>query len=127
MPSYAWTCHSCKASNPAGTEACSACGFSAVATGAEVQEKITGIKRKPWPSRSEIQANRRVEFSSLSPWKKPAGYALRFVQGVGAVILWISLFDLSWQGVLFGIGVSVVGEVLFQLLKGKPYSWEDEK
>lgn len=127
MPAYAWTCHSCKASNLSGTEACSACGFPAVANGAAIQEAVTGVKRKPWPGRSEIQENRRAEFSRLSLWKKPAGYALRLVQGVGAVILWISLFDLSWQGMLFGIGVSVVGEVLFQLLKGRPYSWEDDK
>jgi hypothetical protein len=36
MPTYAWTCHTCEASNPAGTEACSQCGFPAVATGDQI-------------------------------------------------------------------------------------------
>jgi hypothetical protein len=38
MPSYAWTCYACQSSNPAGTEKCVACGFSASASSAEIAE-----------------------------------------------------------------------------------------
>ena len=121
MPDYAWVCHSCKASNSPGAEVCQACGFPATASGAQIAEAVTGIKRQPFPSRKELFRVRRQEIAALPFWKKPFAYALRAVQLIGAVIFWVAVFSLSWQGAALGLSLAVVAELLFQVLKGKPY------
>ena len=36
MPHYDWSCHVCRSSNGAGSEACASCGFPAIASGREI-------------------------------------------------------------------------------------------
>jgi len=124
MPGYTWVCHSCKETNGPGSQACQACGFPAAATAAEIEAAATGIKRPPRPSRKELLRARREEIAALPFWKKPFAYVLRTVQLVGAVIFWVAAFSLSIRGVALGVALALIAELIFQLLKGKPYSWE---
>lgn len=125
MPHYAWVCHSCHATNSAGLEACGTCGCPAVASAADIEEAKTGVKRPPRLSRKEWQALRRAEITALPFWKKPAAYALQAMRLVGAVFVLSGIFDLSLRAGLVGFGVILVAELLFGLLKGRPYVWED--
>lgn len=124
MPLYAWVCHSCYATNPAGSEACGACGCPAVASVADIEEAKTGVKQPPRLSRKQWQAQRRTEIAVLPFWKKPAAYALQAMRVVGAVFILSGIFDFSLSASLFGLGIVLVAEVLFSLLKGRPYVWE---
>ena len=124
MPDYSWVCHSCKNSNPPATQVCQTCGFPAVASGAEIQEAITGIKNPPRQSRKEFLSARQEEIAALQLWKKPTVYALRVVEFVGAVIVWAGIFDLSLLFILLGVVVVFAAELIYQLVKGKPYAWQ---
>jgi hypothetical protein len=125
MPRYTWVCHSCKQPNRAGTEICGSCGLPAVATGAEIEEAITGVKSPPRLSRKEWQATRRRDIASLPLWKKPFAYALQLVRLIGAVVVLTGIFSLSIRSLALGIAVVVTAELLFQFLKGRPYVWEE--
>ncbi|MCE1239495.1 MAG: hypothetical protein LWW83_06180 [Azonexaceae bacterium] len=120
MALYAWVCHSCKTTNPAGSEACGACGCPAVASVAEIEEAKTGVKQPPRLSRKEWHALRHAEISVLPFWKKPAAYALQAMRVVGAVFILSGIFDFSLIACLIGLGIVLVTEVLFSLLKGRP-------
>lgn len=124
MPLYAWVCHSCHATNPAGSEACGACGCPAVASVADIEEAKTGVKQPPRLSRKQWHALRRAEIAVLPFWKKPAAYALQAMRVVGAVFILSGIFDFSLSASLIGLGIVLVAEVLFSLLKGRPYLWE---
>ncbi|MGE5492255.1 MAG: hypothetical protein ACM31P_13310 [Actinomycetota bacterium] len=119
MPDYTWICHSCKATDQPGEEICRRCGFPAVATGSEIDEAVTGVKRQPALSRKELQRQRRAEIAALSIWKKPFAYALRAVQFVGGLVFFSGIFDLSGSEMLLGLASGIVAEVLYQLLKGR--------
>jgi hypothetical protein len=119
MAGYAWVCHSCKAVNSPGENACRNCGFPAVATGSEIEEAVTGIKQPPSLSKKELQQQRRAELSALPLWKKPFAYSLRMVQFIGSLVFGLGIFSLSLQQVLFGLALAFVAEVFFQILKGK--------
>lgn len=119
MPDYAWICHSCKASNPSGVDVCTSCGFQAIATGAEIEEAVTGIPRPPTLSRKELLKERRSEMAALPLWKKPIAYLLRGVQIIGSLIFGVGLFELSGIEMLFGLAIAFVAEALYQLLKGR--------
>lgn len=121
MPDYSWVCHSCKSSNGAGTQVCQACGFPAEATGAEIQEAVTGVERVPSQSRKEFLAARREEIAALPWWKKPFTYFLRVMQFVGAIVFWGGIFDLSLQGIALGFTVVIAAELIYQFVKGKPF------
>jgi len=43
---------------------------------------------------------------------------------VGAVFILSGIFDFSIGASLIGLGIVLVTEVLFSLLKGRPYVWE---
>ncbi len=43
---------------------------------------------------------------------------------VGAVFVLSGIFDLSLRAGLIGFGIILIAEVLFSLLKGRPYVWE---
>lgn len=43
---------------------------------------------------------------------------------VGALFILSGIFDFSLGVSLIGLGIVVVAEVLFSLLKGRPYVWE---
>ena len=58
-------------------------------------------------------------------WKKPAAYALQAIRVVGAVFVLSGIFDWSLGTGLIGFGIILVAEILFSLLKGRPYGWED--
>ncbi len=58
-------------------------------------------------------------------WKKPAAYALQAMRVVGAVFILSGIFDLSIDTALIGFCVILAAEILFSLLKGRPYGWED--
>ena len=118
MPDYAWICHSCKASNRPGLENCSACGFPAVATGAEIEEAITGIPSQPVLSRKELIKQRHAEMAALALWKKPIAYLFRGIAFVGGIVFAWGILDLRGADVLLGLAVMFVAEALFQLLKG---------
>jgi len=124
MPLYVWVCHSCHASNPAGFEACGACGCPAVASVADIEEAKTGVKQAPRLSRKQWQAQRCAEIAVLPFWKKLAAYALQAMRVVGAVFILSGIFDFSLSASLFGLGIVLVAEALFSLLKGRPYAWE---
>ena len=124
MPLYAWVCHSCHATNPAGTEACGAYECPAVASVADIKKAKTGVKQPPRLSRKQWQAQRRTEIAVLPFWKKPAAYALQAMRVVGALFILSGIFDFSLGVSLIGLGIVVVAEVLFSLLKGRPYVWE---
>ena len=124
MPAYAWICHSCHATNPAGSEACCVCRCPAVASNADIEEAKTGVKQPPRLSRKQWQAQRRTEIAALPCWKKPAGYALQAMRVLGAVFVLSGIFDLSLRAALIGFGTILVAEILFSLLKGRPYVWE---
>lgn len=117
MPDYTWLCHSCKMPNQPGNEICRQCGLPALATGAEIDEAVTGIKRQPALSRKEWQRQRRAEIAALPIWKKPSAYALRLVQFFGGLTFWFGLFDLSVGQMLLGVAVGIAAEALYQLLK----------
>lgn len=119
MPDYAWICHSCKASNPSGFDVCTSCGFQAIATGAEIEEAVTGIPHSPSLSRKELLKERRLEMAALPLWKKPIAYLLRGVQIFGSLIFGVGLFELSGIGMLMGLAVTFVAETLYQLLNGR--------
>jgi hypothetical protein len=125
MPRYAWVCHSCHATNPAASEACSSCGFPAVASLADIEEAKAGVKRPPRLSRKEWEAIRRAEIAALPFWKKPLAYALQALRVIGAVFLLSAIFDLSLRTALIGLAIVLVAEVLFSLLKGPPYVWKE--
>jgi hypothetical protein len=124
MPLYAWVCHSCHTTNPADSEACGACGCPAVASVAEIEEAKTGVKQPPRLSRKQWQVLRRAEIASLPLWKKPAAYALQAMRVVGAVFVLSGIFYFSLGAGLIGLGIVLVAEVLFSLLKGRPYVWQ---
>ena len=124
-PDYAWVCHSCHGTNPAGFETCGACGCPALASAPEIEEAKTGVKQPPRLSRKQWQAQRRAEIAMLPFWKKPAAYALQAMRVVGAVFILTGIFDLSLGTALIGLAIITVAEVLFTLLKGRPYGWED--
>ncbi|WP_234085619.1 hypothetical protein [Azonexus sp. R2A61] len=119
MAGYAWVCHSCKAVNNPGESTCQYCGFASVATGAEIEEAVTGIKQPPALSKKELQHQRHAEFSALPLWKKPFAYSLRMVQFIGSVVFGLGIFSLSLQQILFGLALAFFAEVFFQILKGK--------
>jgi hypothetical protein len=119
LPDYAWICHSCKASNGSGLEVCAVCGLMAVATGAEIEEAVTGVSRQSLPSRRELTKRRKAEMAALPFWKKQIAYLLRGVQFVGSLVFVFGIFDPSGTQILLGIGVTSVAELFFQLLKGR--------
>lgn len=125
MPLYAWICHSCNTTNPTGSEACRACECPAVASVADIEEAKSGVKQKPRLSRKQWQALRRAEIAALPFWKKPAAYALQAMRVVGAVFILGGIFDFTLGAGLIGLGIVLVAEVLFSLLKGRPYVWEN--
>jgi len=125
MPHYAWVCHSCQVINPAGSETCSTCCCPALASASEIEEAKTGVKQPPRLSRKQWQAQRRAEIAALPFWKKPAAYALQAMRVVGAVFVLSGIFDWSLGTGLIGFGIILVAEILFSLLKGRPYGWED--
>lgn len=120
MPDYTWVCHSCKVSNSLGTQVCQACGFPTEASADQIDEAVTGIKRQPRQSWKEWIVARRQEIAALPWWKKVFAYVLRAIQFVGALVLWLGIFNLSVQAAVFGLAMGMIAEVLFQLLKGKP-------
>ena len=124
MPDYTWVCHSCKVSNRPGTQVCQACGFPAEASADKIDEAVTGIKRQPRQSRKEWIVARRQEIAALPWWKKVFAYVLRAIQFVGALVIWLGIFNLSVQAAVFGLAMGMIAEVLFQLLKGKPNAQE---
>jgi len=124
MPDYTWVCHACKEANNPGAETCRGCGFPAVASADEIEQVATGIKRPRRQTRKEWEAARRADLAALPLWKKPFAYALQVVRLVGAVMILGGIFDLSIWGLLFGLGVVAIAELLFRLLKGRPYVWE---
>lgn len=124
MPLYAWLCHSCHATNPAGSEVCGACGCPAVASVADIEEAKTGVKQPPRLSRKQRQTQRRTEIAALPFWKKPAAYTLQAMRVVGAVFVLSGIFNFSLYAGLIGFGIILVAEVSFSLLKGPPYLWE---
>jgi hypothetical protein len=124
VPDYAWVCHKCQAPNRAGASSCEHCGFQAIASGVEIEAARTGKKITPPQSRKAFLKTRREELVALPLWKKPFAYALRFLQFIGSVIAWLAIFDLSLSGVLVGIALAIASELVFQLLKGKPYAWQ---
>lgn len=124
MPLYAWVCHACHATNPAGSGACGVCGCPAVACIADIEEAKTGVKQPPRLSRKEWHVLRRAEISVLPFWKKPAAHALQAMRVVGAVFILSGIFDFSLSASLTGLGIVLVAEVLFSLLKGRPYIWQ---
>lgn len=119
MTEYAWVCHSCKAVNIPGESACRACGYPAEATGAEIEEAVTGIKQAPALSRKELQRQRRAEFAALPLSKKPFAYFLRLLQIIGSLVFGLGIFNLALQQVLIGLALAIAAEVLFQILRGK--------
>jgi hypothetical protein len=125
MPDYAWVCHSCGVTNPAGFEACDACGCGAVASAADLEESRCGAVRPPRLTRKEWHAQRRAEIAALPLWKKPAAYALQAVRVVAAICVLFGIFDLSLRAGLVGFGLVIVAEIMFSLLKGPPYGWRD--
>lgn len=124
MPLYSWICHSCHATNPAGSEGCATCGCPAVASVADIEEAKTGVKQPPRLSRKQWQDQRHTEIAALPFWKKPAAYALQAMRVVGAVFVLSGIFDFSLRACLIGFCIILVTEVLFSLLKGRPYVWE---
>jgi hypothetical protein len=95
-----------------------------VASVADIEEAKTGVKQPPRLSRKQWQAQRRTEIAALPFWKKPAAYALQAMRVVGAVFVLNGIFDFSLRAGLIGFGIILVAEVLFSLLKGRPYVWE---
>lgn len=124
MPDYAWICHSCGHANERRTESCAACGFPAVASAAEIDGTANTSRRRLRQTRKEWAAARRADIAALPLWKKPIAYALALVRLIGAVIFLFGVFDLSISELLFGFGIAAVAELLFHLLKGRPYAWE---
>lgn len=124
MPLYAWVCHSCHTTNPAGSEGCGACGCPAVLNVADIEEAKTGVKQQSRLSRKQWQAQRRTEIGVLPFWKKPAAYALQAMRVVGAIFVLSGIFYFSLRAGLIGFCIILVAEVLFSLLKGRPYVWE---
>ncbi len=124
MPDYAWICFSCKQPNNSGTQSCRACGFPSEASGSEIEEAAAKTVRPPRQSRKAFLQARRMELAALPLWKKPFAYCLRGLQLVGGVTVWGGVFDLSLWLVVLGLLIAVGAELLFQLLKGKPYAWE---
>jgi hypothetical protein len=120
MPDYTWRCHSCKTPNEPGEESCRQCGFPAVATGFEVDEAVTGVKRQPALSGKALLRQRRVEIAALPAWKKPLAYALRAAQFFGGLTFWLGIFDLSVGQMLLGLTAGIAAEALYQLLKACP-------
>lgn len=120
MPDYVWVCHSCKHSNPPGALHCQACGFPAEATGAEIEEHITGRKRPPRQSGKEFLKARREEMAALPFWKKSFAYLLRAVQLLGSITVWMGIVEFSLPGIALGIVAVAASEVGYQWLKGKP-------
>lgn len=125
MPHYDWVCHSCHATNPTGSEACGACGCPALARVADIEEAKTGVKHQPRLSRKQWHALRRAEIAALPFWKKPVAYALQAIRVVGAVFILGGIFDFSLSASLIGLGIVLVSEILFSLLKGRPFGWEN--
>lgn len=125
MPDYAWVCHSCHATNPADSDACSACGCGAVASAADLGESKAGVVRPPRLTRKEWRAQRRAEIAALPLWKRPAAYALQAIRIVAAIFVLIGIFELSLRAGLIGFALLIVAEVMFILLKGPPYGWMD--
>lgn len=78
---------------------------------------IAEIEDRPGSLRAMKKA-RRKEFASLPLWKKPPGYVLRGTGSLGALILGISLFNLSWVGMGIGLAIAMVSELLYQWLVG---------
>lgn len=123
MPRYSWVCHSCHATNPAASEACGVCGCPAVASAADIEEAKSCVKRPPRLSRKQWQALRRAEITALPFWKKPVAYVLQAMGVIGAVFILSGIFELSLRAGLIGFVIILVAEVLFSLLKGRPYVW----
>lgn len=124
MSSYTWICHSCKEPNSPGTEVCQICGFPAVASEVEIRRGFAGVKRTQSRSRKEIEKARRAEIASLPLWKKLFAYPLQLVDVIGGVVVLGGVFDLSLTAIGIGFAIIAVAELLYQLLKGKPYQWE---
>jgi hypothetical protein len=116
MPTYNWLCHVCKTSNRAGVETCQACGFAAVASGVDIEAATNGRTTNALPTRNELEEIGRKEFADLPLWKKAIARILRGLQIVGSVIFAINLFGLAWDGMLFGLAILVVTEILYQML-----------
>jgi len=125
MPQYDWVCHSCNTTNPTGSEACGTCGCPALASVADIEEAKTGVKQKPPISRKQWQVLRHAEIAALPFWKKPVAYALQAIRVVGAVFFLGGIFNFSLSTGLIGLGIVFFSEVLFSLLKGRPYVWEN--
>jgi len=101
---------------------CELCGFQATASGVEIETAITGKQISPPISRKALLKARREELAALPLWKKPFAYTLRLLQFVGGGVAWLAIFDLSLSGVLAGALIAIASELIFQLLKGKPYA-----
>lgn len=124
MPDYAWICHSCRKCNTAGTETCRACGFSSVASSADIGEAGTNSARPPRQNWKAFSKARRTELAALPLWKKPLAYLLLGLQLAGGVTVWAGIFNLSLLLIGLGLVIAAGGGLLLELLKGRPYAWE---
>jgi hypothetical protein len=118
IPQYSWRCFVCDSANEAGAAACSACGFPAGATGAQIEQAravrsgVTKVHAPPVPSFMESV---HAALAPLPPHR-------RAVAVIGGVL---TLVGIAWFKVTFswsGLAESALTFVAGVLLVASAYS-----
>ena len=89
MPRYNWSCHACRASNAADADACTTCGFPAVASGRAILTARTSREPGRQGAVAKAQPSDKLfeEFSSLSAVQRViAGLLVVIGIAAGAVL-----------------------------------------
>jgi hypothetical protein len=108
----------CDSVNEAGTAKCNACGFAAVATGAEIQrarEERLGVSPRRTQPATDFAASVHAALAPLPIWRR----LIAVVGGALAVggVVWLKL-AFSWAS----MGISVLAAIAGFLLFGLAYS-----
>ena len=112
---YRWRCFACDEPNAASATFCSACGFPATATGAEIARARAAHRMGATPFQSSEAPPAASLTQTLAPWRGwPMGVGI-----AGGVLLVIGAYAaknvLSWRGLGLSVFALMFGLVLLTI------------
>ena len=96
MVAYAWTCHACGGSNPAGSQRCAACDCPAQASRVSLERDLPRLAARNPQARLEFQMHPLALFGHMFSWALScagllvwwvASAAMASYAGLGLVVL----------------------------------------
>ena len=100
MVAYAWTCHACSTANPAGSDACAACGCAANASRTSLERDLAQFQARNPAAQLEAQLPPLAVLGNLLAW---------LLSAVGLLVWWVASDSAVSYG---GLGLIVLAWLL---------------